>query len=525
LIKKVTGIPTPEMTPHLSALRDSELLYERGIFPQATYIFRHSLTQEVAYESLLQKKKQEIHKRIAQAIEELYSDRLEEFYEVLAYHYSKSNKYEIAYEYLRLSGDKAIRSRSNWEAFRFYNQALKVLDNFTDTEQYKRKGIEVRLLMTFPMRNLAYPEDSFQILEQGEQIARELGDEKALAGIYSAIGYYHTFHGDSYLGIEYSEKCLQQALIIEDVELVAMTGFDLCLSYTQAGEYDKVANLAPNILSLLESKEHELGTFGGILQLNPYTAIMANYGHALAWLGDYEKGLQCCDGALRSAKEDGRKTGIAYAELMYGWVFVHRGDGQNAVEHLSNCIKYCEEAEVVIMIGSASSGLGLGYYFLGQFEMAQQYAEKAIKIQNELGIPFYLSLAYWLSGLVNLQYGNLEIAQNWIEQALELTQTNNEKHIEGCMRLYLGAILGRLMESKYEQAEAYLIQGLEILHQLELKSWVPQGYLFLGELYLDMGQKEKALQKFTEAQGMFQEMGMDYWLRRTQEVLERVKEG
>jgi len=523
LIKRVTGIPTPEMTPHLSVLRDSELLYERGIFPQATYIFRHSLTQEVAYDSLLQKKKQEIHERIGQAIEELFTDRLEEFYEILAYHYSRSGNHKKAYRYLKLSGDKAIQSHSSWEAFRFYKEALRVLANLADTKQNKKKGIEVRLLMTYPMRNLAYPEDSFQILEQGEQIARMLGDEKSLAGIYSAIGYYHTFRGDSRLGIEYSEKCLQQAQVIEDVELVAMTGFDLCLSYTQAGEYVKAARLAPSVLSLLDRTEQELATSRGLLQLNPYSAIMANYGHALAWLGNYDKGLKFCDKALRSAKEEGNKTSIAYAELMYGWVFVHRGDGQNAIEHLSNCIRYSEEAQIVIMIGSASSGLGIGYYFLGELEIALQNAEKTIKVQNELGIPFYLSLAYWLSGLVNLEYGNLEIARNWIEQALELTQANNEKHIEGCMRLYLGTILGRLMKPKYEQAEAYMMQGLQILDQLELKSWVPQGHLFLGELYLDMGQNEKALENFKKAQGMMQKMGMDYWLRRTQEVLERVQ--
>ncbi|NIQ11403.1 MAG: hypothetical protein GWO23_17850, partial [Gammaproteobacteria bacterium] len=68
----------------------SELLYERGIYPQSTYIFKHALTQEVAYDSLLLKRRKEIHEKIGKVIEALYPDRLEEYYELLAYHYGRS---------------------------------------------------------------------------------------------------------------------------------------------------------------------------------------------------------------------------------------------------------------------------------------------------------------------------------------------------------------------------------------------------------------------------------------------------
>jgi len=146
LIKRVTGIPTSEMTPHLSVLRDSELLYERGIFPQATYIFRHALTQEVAYDSLLQKKKQEIHEKIGQIIEELYSDRIEEFYEMLAYHYSKSGNLEKTYQYLKLSADKASRRYANRESFYFYREAVNILNKIPEIEVNRKRLIEVSVI-------------------------------------------------------------------------------------------------------------------------------------------------------------------------------------------------------------------------------------------------------------------------------------------------------------------------------------------------------------------------------------------
>ena len=90
LLRRVTGLAEQELLPRLSRLKDSEFLYERGIYPEASYTFKHALTQEVAYQSLLVKRRKELHEKIGQAIERIYEERLEEFYEMLAYHYSRA---------------------------------------------------------------------------------------------------------------------------------------------------------------------------------------------------------------------------------------------------------------------------------------------------------------------------------------------------------------------------------------------------------------------------------------------------
>ncbi|MES0447393.1 MAG: adenylate/guanylate cyclase domain-containing protein, partial [Desulfobacterales bacterium] len=108
LIKRVTGLAEQELLAQLSVLKESELLYERGIYPQSIYIFKHALTQDVAYDSLLLKKKKEIHEKIGEAIEVLSSDRLEEHYELLSYHYMHSVKTDKALDYLELANQKAI---------------------------------------------------------------------------------------------------------------------------------------------------------------------------------------------------------------------------------------------------------------------------------------------------------------------------------------------------------------------------------------------------------------------------------
>jgi predicted ATPase len=96
-----------ELKSHLLNLQGLEFIYEKRLFPELEYIFKHALTQEVAYNSLLLKRRKEIHEKIGRTIEEIYPDRLEEFYEMLAYHYSKSDNPEKACQYLKLSGGKA----------------------------------------------------------------------------------------------------------------------------------------------------------------------------------------------------------------------------------------------------------------------------------------------------------------------------------------------------------------------------------------------------------------------------------
>ena len=185
LINRVTGLPERELLSRLSVLKDSELLYERGIFPQSTYIFKHALTREVVYDSILTKKKKRLHEEIGHAIEEIYSERLEESYEMLAYHYSQSDNLEKTYEYLKVSGKKAVKNNSLREAYLYYKKAIDALNQLPLTDDNKRKQIEIMNLMGMPFKFISIPKDAMEIIERGEKFARELGDEQSIGFLKS----------------------------------------------------------------------------------------------------------------------------------------------------------------------------------------------------------------------------------------------------------------------------------------------------------------------------------------------------
>jgi tetratricopeptide (TPR) repeat protein len=155
--------------------------------------------------------------------------------------------------------------------------------------------------------------------------------------------------------------------------------------------------------------------------------------------------------------------------------------------------------------GSASA-------YLGDIETGRTYVERGLKIQRDAGVEMFLSYACILLCDIHLHRGDLENAQGSVEEALRLSQKNNEKYWEALSWIFLGRILGRTETPHIHKAEECILQGMKIAHELKTKPAYAQGHLFLGELYAHSGQKEKALENLTKAEIMFQEMGMDYWL-------------
>jgi tetratricopeptide (TPR) repeat protein len=241
-------------------------------------------------------------------------------------------------------------------------------------------------------------------------------------------------------------------------------------------------------------------------------------------LGDFSGGQELYEKGLCFALEIKDLNALSILELDEGLCLViHKGDGENGIKHAQNCIRYCEEGQILVLLGMAWMGLGWGHYLLGEMETSREYLEKGLKIQSDTGMPYLLSLYYCALSMINFDSGALKRAQSCAEEALRLSQDNHEKWPEGLSRVLLGRTIGKGRGSQYAKAEEYILQGIKIFHEVQLKPLASQGYLYLGELYNDNGQKDKALETLKKAEGMMQEMGMDYWLRRTQEVLERVQ--
>ena len=214
--------------------------------------------------------------------------------------------------------------------------------------------------------------------------------------------------------------------------------------------------------------------------------------------------------------------GIGLMELFYGGLFLNKGDGKGAVEHFRRAAQCLEKSQAVAFLGTAWSFLGYGTYLMGESDTALQYMEKGLKIQTDIGLPSWLSAHYWCLGMIYCRLDDLQKARASAERALELSQENNERQWEGFSRILLGRIVGRLDRSKVETAENQIREGMNILDELRFRPFYSVGHFYLGELYADKRREPEALENLKKAESMFQEMGMDYWLGKTREVLARL---
>jgi len=226
-----------ELTAYLLNLQGLEFIYEKSLFPELEYVFKHALTREVAYNSVLQQRRKDIHEKIGRAIETLYPDRMDEFYEMLAHHYSRSDNIEKAHHFLKLSGDKSMRNHSASEAYSYFKDAMEALKKLPDSEDNTQRQLAIIHKILVPMIHLGFPKDSLSILQAGDRLATAIDDKKSRLRFYSNMGRYYSHKGKHAEGREYSGKAFEEAEKIQDLESMARSGPDIAMSLEMEGEY------------------------------------------------------------------------------------------------------------------------------------------------------------------------------------------------------------------------------------------------------------------------------------------------
>jgi class 3 adenylate cyclase/tetratricopeptide (TPR) repeat protein len=510
-----------ELKSGLVNLQGLEFIYEKSLFPDLEYIFRHALVQEVAYNSLLINRRKEIHEKIGRAIESLYPTSLEEFCEMLAYHYSKSGNLAKAYEYLKESAKKAFRNDSTFEAVRFYKEAISLLSQLPENYENKSEQIELVLAMHIPWRRMGYSEDYLPMLQDAEATAEELGDDKSRVQIRSILGIYHiTRGGDAQLGWKYLESCTEHPGIIQDVELMVPVGFDLCIASIFSGDWQRINNMAPTIINLIEKSNAQGEFFGRPFKV--YSYLLAVWGVSKGGTGDFNQGQLLCEKALSVAERIDHRGSIGVVQYIYGSMLAIKGDAHGAAGYLKKAIKNLEESQAILFVGLALGWLGYANSLIGERRTALELTQKCLRMHTDLGMPFWRSLCHWFGSYAHFENGDMREATMHAELALQFSIENKERQCEGLARGWLGRVVAKTEPTQIEAAVQNILQGIKLLEELGIAPHHSLGYLWLGEVYAESGRREEALENLKKAEGMFREMGMNYWLAKAQEGLARL---
>ena len=504
-----------EIKPCLLRLQSLELIYEKKVFPELEYIFRNMITQEVAYNSLLFNRRKEIHGSVGTAIEKMYPDRIEEFYEVIAHHFSKSSHYKSAFKYLKLSGDKAIRNNSAWEAFVFYQKAFEIVKQHLKGAE--KKKLDILHAMVSPIIILNFPEESLKFLEEGVTISKALNDQKSLIRFYSNMGFFHSIKGRHEQGGRFSGKAFEKAVSMNDLTAMAQAAPDLCLASFATGRFHKVIEVASIMIDTIRKAEKEKDHFGGPAIVFP--ALFSFSGYSLACLGKFDKGMSNCVYGLEEALDSDSLFTQSICLYYVGMTLLLKGDWAEAKIYFEQCLVGLEQVEFLQIEAISKSGLGVAGAYTGDPVGGQILCREGLRLLKEAGVKWQIATIQYFAGMCYHASGDLENALSSMGQSLVTATENNESFNKGTALIWKGRIMGELPDSSLKDAEQMIMEGVKVLVSLDAVPEIAKGYFFLGQLYTRMNQPKTAGTYLEKATVSFKKMEMDYWLEQTRKTM------
>ncbi len=523
LLQAITGMQE-ELKSHLTNLGAMELIYSKSSSKDPEFVFKHDLTREAAYNSIEADKKKEIHNKTAIAIEQSYPERLKDFFETLAYHFSNAENWQKAYKYLALSGEKARISSLNEEAYRFYIQALQALEYLPDTDEYQKPEVEIRFSLAGIQILMDYPTGSKENFERMEKIANELGDARSIALASVIWQTYHGNTGSPELSKKYAELGLEKALEVQDVEIMTAVAASLCGSYAISGEYAKLIEYAPRVIKSLEKEEKKTDLWNAAVNL--YSFLCTFCGAVKALLGDPNEGKLYCEKAILNATEIGHLPSLGMSEAGMAALGAIIGDGLLTIEHAQKSIEHFEQAGWSWIVSLSLALKGAGYYFVDDLETAKEILEKVYSMRGDSIASMWTNLPYFYLSMVHCDLGNLDKAKTHADEALEVAKQTDDKIGSALALSQIGRVLGKLDPLQCIKAEEYILKAVEIYKTLGVQSLGSLVPVYLGELYLDTGDKQKIsenLEYFNQTEKQMKEMGMDYWAKRARELLAKME--
>ncbi|MBT4267862.1 MAG: AAA family ATPase [Deltaproteobacteria bacterium] len=504
-----------ELKSSLLNLQGLEFIYEKQLFPELEYIFKHALIQEVAYNSLLMARRKEIHGRIGQGIEELYPERLHEYYEMLAYHYSKTENYEKALQYMLLSAEKADKKYAHTEVLDICKQTLGIIERQPETDETKRAKIFTYFTMFNPYLNLGFTDGSLKIFQEGKKLAQDLGDEQSITGFSNNISLYYTMTGVPSQGVEHANKSFLEALDSGAADSIAYAANILSMAYFGLGEYLKAGETIKITLELLEkTNKWPEGVTAH------YIDMCGRYGVILSLFGNFQEAKCYCEKGLQTAIRDNHQFGKSMAELHYGGFLVLKGYGKLAEDHYLKSIKYSEERKDKRLLAETWRVLGWASHLLGDPKRAVELIKKSAEKRSNEKDPISILFDNSLLSTFYLDEGDLSNTLLHAEKALEVKADSSV--FKSKAKIVFGRALLKKDISQFDKAEEYILSGIKTLEELKCKSQYAIGYNELGDFYTDAGRKDGALKYLQKAEVLFQEMEMNYYLGRMNETLHRL---
>ncbi len=484
----------------LQALKRQEFLFERTGDDEPLYVFKHALTQDVAYESLLSTRRENLHRTTARALERLYTERLEEVRYDLAYHYLKANESAKAVASLEVLIDKAMQGFAYAEAVMMSEQGLVQAEQLTEKREHKVMELAIRQAESLFW--LGRRQESIDVL-LGYQDRLERLENALLAGqYYQWLGYIYAFQGERQLAQQSLHQALTEGSASQNAVIMGRAHMALAAEFRFAGDLAQCLQYAQEAVRLLEDTTE------------PYWLGTALYVLGLSYAGTdrLHEAIEVSTRLHQMGESTGDRRLRTNALMTMGMAYFELGEVEASLETLQHALAVSPDAfESAAVLGI----LGRTQLPLGDVSRAITTLEKAVEQANRYRSRQVQSLFRSFLGEAYSQSHQFQQAYDIALQGLQLAE--DIKYPEGiqCARHTLGRIAnasGNLVE-----AETYFQSVLETMRE-GVSSRQAQLYLDFAMLAQNRGDWEAVTTHLSTAYAWFKKLQIPKWMERTEQL-------
>jgi len=520
ILERISTSPE-QLSQSLEALKVFELIQQIRVVPEAAYMFKHVLTQEVTYETLLRQKRKELHGLVGRAIEELYQERIEEQVNLLRHHFSLAENWPKAVDYGRQAANRAYRLSQFHEAVTLLKQAQACLLRLPEDRTRQEILIGLQLKMNWPLINLGDLDRALQICREAESVARSLASPVFLGKVFHQYHMIYFFKNQYKQAEQYALQALEQLGGSGEDALILLLKLNLAAAYFSLAQWEKAAELYSEVIRTQEANN----TQTEYLEEQPYLP----YTHSCTHLG-YIRALQ---GRIEETKELVQKGHAPALEQVANlqsrvWCAVWHstfsalvGEDHGALARVEGILKIAEKTDspILCFLGYAAKGNAL--MAAEEFEAAQVVYEQALKAIEGTGHRRFLESVYYSLVQATLALGDRPAAERYYQAGLPLVELNPEKEASrfDCLR---GRLLASSSPPEFEQAELFFEQSIKADETSGAVVSAAQTRFYLAQMLAQKGEIDRSLSLLNELRSQFQNWGIPSWQQKCEQALEAI---
>jgi predicted ATPase len=510
LIKGVTSKSEEQLEPMLSDLQQSEFIYEQPSAGGVAYTFKHALTQEVAYNSLLTERRRLLHEQTARAVEALYAEQLEERYAELARHHLRGTDCARAVQYAQLAAEQAINRAAYREATSMVEDALELVGQLPTEAARLRAELGLRNLQSgiaFAVHGGGSRERE-NAIRSGCLVGERIGGKEHLASLLNLCNF-HFQRGEPAQVVELAQRCLNLAEATGDPGLLSVAHLMAGLIAWSSGRLSEVLthceNYAARIESIPASSAMTLLSIGsvGVPNATAILTLSASPLHLLGRIGDAAKAVE---DNLRQARESRRLIDLALVLTVTAETFRYfLREPESALAQANEAIAISEDNGFSYWLHRGRFVRGWALADLGQLAEGLAEMESAMAGFRQIGGVPFAQFATARLGYTYARTGQTEKGCALLNQALEQIERTGERVVQAEVLRLKGEILLMRDPEALNQAEDCFRAALEVARVQEAKWCELRATVSLARLLCDTNRRDKAHTILAEIYNWFTE--------------------